>query len=58
MVIDILDENIEDKKATHPYLPPQAQSAETIEVEMQAIDNEFAQLKEQFDRVGNVAAEQ
>ena len=58
VVIDILDENIEDKKATHPYLPPQAQSAETIEVEMQAIDNEFAQLKEQFDRVGNVAAEQ
>ena len=58
VVIDILDENIEDKKATHPYLPPQAQSAETIEVEIQAIDNEFAQLKEQFDRVGNVAAEQ
>ena len=39
-------------------MPPQAQSAPTIELETQAIDNEFAKLIEQFDRVGIVAAEQ
>ena len=57
-VIEILDEDIEHKKTTHPYVPPQAQSAPTIELETQAIDNEFAKLIEQFDRVGNIAAEQ
>ena len=32
-VIDILDEDIEHKKTTHPYVPPQAQTASTIEIE-------------------------
>ena len=48
-VIDILDEDIEHKKTTHPYVPPQAQTASTIEIETQAIDDEFAKLKEQYD---------
>ena len=39
-------------------MPPQVQNAPPIELETQAVDNEFAKLKEQFDRVGNVAAEQ
>ena len=57
VVIDILGDDIEHKKTTHPYVLPQVQTAPTIELETQAIDNEFAKLKEQFDRVGNVAAE-
>ena len=56
--IDILDDDIERKKTTHPYMPLQIQTAPTIELETQAIDNEFAKLKEQFDRVGNVAGKQ
>ena len=39
-------------------MPPHVQNAPPIELETQAVDNEFAKLKEQFDRVGNVAAEQ
>ena len=57
-VIDILDDNIEHKKTRHPYVPPQVQTAPTIKLKTQAIDNEFANLKEQFDRVGNVATKQ
>ena len=36
----------------------QVQTAPTIELKTQAIDNEFAKLKEQFDKVGNVVVEQ
>ena len=57
-VIDILDDDIEHKKTTHPYVPLQVQTAPTIELKTQAIDNGFAKPKEQFDRVGNVAAKQ
>ena len=57
-VIDILDEDIKHKKTTHPYVLPQAETALTTEIETQALDNEFATLKEQYDRVGNVAVEQ
>ena len=57
-VIDILDENIKHKKTTHPYVLPQAETALTTEIETQALDDEFATLKEQYNRVGNVAAEQ
>ena len=56
--IDILDEDIDHKKTTHPYVPPQAQSAPTIELETQAIDNELAKRIEQVDRVGNAAVKQ
>lgn len=58
VVIDIIDEDIEHKKTTHPYVLPQVQTAPTLELETQAIDNEFAKLKEKFDRVNNVASEQ
>ena len=57
-LINVIDDDIEHKKATHPYVPPQVQTAPTIELETQKIDNKFVKLKEQFDRVGNVAAEQ
>ena len=39
-------------------MPPQVQTAPTIELETQVVDDEFANLKEQFDRVGNAAAKQ
>ena len=39
-------------------MPLQVQTVPTIKLETQAIDNEFAKLKEQFDRVGNGATEQ
>ena len=58
VVIGILNDDIDHRKTTHRYMPPQVQTAPTIELETQAIDNEFVKLKEQFDRVGNVAAEQ
>ena len=40
-VTDILDDDIEHKKTTHPYVPPQVQTTPTIELETQAIDNQF-----------------
>ena len=55
---DVTDDDIEHKKTTHPYVPLQVQTAPTIKLETQAIDNEFAKLEEQFDRIDNVAAEQ
>ena len=38
-LIDTLDDDIEHEKTTHPYVPPQVQTAPTIELEAQAIDN-------------------
>ena len=57
-LIDILDEDIKHKKTTHPNVPPQAETALTIEIETQALDDEFTKLKEQYNKVDNVAAEQ
>ena len=39
-------------------MPLQVQTAPTIELETQVVDDEFANLKEQFDRVGNATAKQ
>ena len=52
VVIYILDENIEHKKITDPYVPPQ------VETETRQIDYEFAKLKAEYDRVNDAAAEQ
>ena len=52
VVIYILDENIEHKKITDPYVPPQ------VETETCQIDYEFAKLKAEYDRVNDAAAEQ
>ena len=46
-VIETLYHNIEHKKATHPYVPPQVQPAHTIEAETQAVDDEFKRLKQE-----------
>ena len=39
-------------------MPLQVQTAPTIELETQVVDDEFANLKEQLDRVGNATAKQ
>ena len=57
VVIDILNENVEHKKMTHPYLPPQVQTVAEIETETRQIDDEFAKLKVEYDRVNDTAAE-
>ena len=44
VIIDILDDDIEHKKTTQSYVPPEVQTAPTIELETQAIDNKFAKL--------------
>ena len=41
-VIEILYDDVEHKKTTHPYIPPQVQSAPTMETETQTINDEFA----------------
>ena len=58
VVIDILNENVEHKKMTHPYVSPQVQTAAEIEIETRQIDDEFAKLKAEYDKVNDAAAEQ
>ena len=58
-VIDILgDEYVEHKKELHPYVPPQVQTADEIERETQLVDDDFAQLKAEYDQINDVATEQ
>ena len=57
-VIEILYDDVEHKKTTHPYISPQVQTAPTIETETQAIDDAFGPLKQEFDRVNKAATEQ
>ena len=33
----------------HPYVSPQVQTADEIEIETQLVDDNFAQLKAQYD---------
>ena len=58
-VIDILgDKYIEHKTELHPYVPPQVQTADEIERETQLVDDDFAQLKAEYDQINDVATEQ
>ena len=58
-VVDILDdEYVEHKKELHPYVPPQLQTAEETEQETQLFDDNFAQLKTEYDQINDVATEQ
>ena len=58
VVIDILNENAKHKKMTHPYVPPQVQTAAEIETETRQIDDKFAKLNAEYDRVNDAAVEQ
>ena len=39
----------------HPYVPPQVQTADEIERETQLVDDDFAQLKAEYDQINDVA---
>ena len=58
VVIDILDDDIEHKKTTHLNVALQFHTAPTTELETQAVDHEFAKLKQEFDRVNDAATKQ
>ena len=58
VVINDLDEPIGHKKITHPHVPPQVQTADEIDIETQAANNEFAELKAEYNRINDAAAEQ
>ena len=57
-IVDDLFKDWEHKKTKHPYVEPQVKDAQTIETRTQATNNEFLELKQQFDKVDNVATEQ
>ena len=48
----------EHKKTEHPYVEPQVQDAQTIETETHAVNDEFSQIKQEFDTVNDVPTEQ
>ena len=43
----------EHKKTEHPYEEPQVQDAENIETETHAVNDEFSQIKQEFDTVND-----
>ena len=53
--IDDIFKELEHKKIEHPYVELQVQDAQTIESETQAVNDEFSQLKQEFDKVNNAA---
>ena len=57
-IVDDLFKDLEHKKTKHPYVEPQVKDAQTIETRTQATNNELLELKQQFDKVDNVATEQ
>ena len=56
-VVRDLFKDLEHKKEEQPYVEPQVQDAQTIESETATINNEFYDLKHQFDQVNNAATE-
>ena len=48
---------LEHKKTQYPYVEPQVQDPQTIETETQAVNDEFAQLKQEFYKVNDAATE-
>ena len=58
VVIDILDENIEHKKMMHPYFPPQVKTADEIEIETSKTNEEFTELKAEYDRINDAVTDQ
>ena len=46
------------KKIAHPYVEPEVQDAETIEIETKKEDDEFFDLEQKFNEIDNAATEQ
>ena len=58
LINDQFENDLEHKKIEHPYVEPQAEDAQTIELETQAKNDKFSKLKQEFDQVNNAAIEQ
>ena len=43
---------------THPYVPPQVQTADETETETRQVDNEFAKLKADYNQINDAVTEQ
>ena len=50
--------DLEHKKEEHPYVEPQVQDAKTLETETANTNDEFSNLKQQFDQRNTLATEQ
>ena len=58
-VIEILDDlDVEHKKEMYPYVPPQVQTADEIEIETTLVDDEFTDLNTKYDEINDVATTQ
>ena len=57
-LVEELFKPLKRKKIEHPYLEPQVQDAETIEIERKKEDNEFFDLEQKFNAIDNSATEQ
>ena len=58
LIDDQFENDLEYKKIEYPYVEPQVEDAQTIELETQAENDEFLKLKQEFDKVNNAAKEQ
>ena len=57
-VIDMFDDgSVEHKKEMHPCVLSQVQTADETELETQLVDDNFAQLKAQYDQINDDATE-
>ena len=52
------ESDLEHEKIEHPYVEPQVEDAQSIELQTQAENDEFSKLKQEFDKVNNAAKEQ
>ena len=57
-LVEDLFKNLEHKKIEYTYIETQVQDAETIEIETKNKDDEFSELKQLFNDIGNAATEQ
>ena len=57
-IVDDLFKDLQHKKTKHPYVKPQVNDAQTIEIETQTTNCKFLKLKQEFDKVNNTATEQ
>ena len=60
LVRDLLKDlkDLEHKKEEHPYVEPHVQDAKTLETEAVNTNDEFSNLKQQFDQRNTLATEQ
>ena len=58
-VIDIKDDpTVEHKREMFSYVPPPLQTADEIETEVAAVDDDFTRTKAKYDQINDAATEQ